>query len=309
MNLIMVAHGTRRPEGIAMISDIADQIGVLLDHTVQTAFVDVLGPTPSEVLSSAAVTDRPAIVVPAFLSRGYHVRTDLPTHVAASEHPDVTVAPALGPSPHVARITAAQMAKCGCYQGDSAILAAADTSDPAARGDLRTSARSLSELTGSPVGLAFAATGEPSVPAAVANARTRSRSRVLVASYPSRRCACTARTDAARWLLQAPAGHRRSPRRRVGGRRPMSAGHRRGWRQGRRACGRRDRRADRVPAPVGRMRRTPSPAPARRTVICHDSSVSRARRASTSRWPTMPCPTTTTSRVARGCPVGAMPTG
>jgi sirohydrochlorin ferrochelatase len=183
MNLIMVAHGTRRPEGVAMIGDIADQVGALLDHTVRTAFVDVLGPTPSEVLSSATVTDRPAIVVPAFLSRGYHVRTDLPAHVAASGHPDVTVAQALGPSPRLVRIIAAQMAKYGWRPGDSVILAAAGTSDPAARRDLHNTARLLSELTGSQVGLAFAATGEPSVPAAIANARTQPWSRVAVASY------------------------------------------------------------------------------------------------------------------------------
>lgn len=70
MNLIMVAHGSRRPEGVGMIGDIAERVSALLDQTVQTAFVDVLGPTPSEVLSGAPVTDRPAIVLPAFLSRG-----------------------------------------------------------------------------------------------------------------------------------------------------------------------------------------------------------------------------------------------
>jgi sirohydrochlorin ferrochelatase len=183
MNLIMVAHGTRRPEGVAMIGDIADQVSGQVQHTVQTAFVDVLGPTPSEVLSNAAVTHPSAIVVPAFLSRGFHVRTDLPAHVSASGHPDVTVAPSLGPSPHIVRIVAAQIAKIGWCPADSVILAAAGTSDPTTCDDLRTTARLLSELTGSPVRLAFAATGKPSVPAAVANARTGSRSRVVVASY------------------------------------------------------------------------------------------------------------------------------
>jgi sirohydrochlorin ferrochelatase len=182
MNLIMVAHGTRRPEGVAVIGGIAEQVSALLDHPIQTAFVDLLGPTPSEVLFSAADTDRPAIVVPAFLSRGYHVRTDLPAHVAASGHPDVTITPALGPSPHIVRIVAAQMAKRGWRPNDSVILAAAGTSDPAANGDLRATASLLSALTGSQVQLAFAAT-EPSVSAAVANARTRSRSRIMVASY------------------------------------------------------------------------------------------------------------------------------
>jgi sirohydrochlorin ferrochelatase len=183
MNLIMVAHGTRRPEGVAMVGDIATQVSVLLDQPVHTAFVDVLGPTPSEVLSSSAVAHRPAIVVPAFLSRGYHVRADLPAHVAASGHPDVTIARALGPSPNVVSIVVQQLCKSGWRHGDSVILAAVGTSDPTARGDLRNTARMLSALTGSRVGLAFAATGEPSVPAAVAKAHTGSRSRVVVASY------------------------------------------------------------------------------------------------------------------------------
>jgi sirohydrochlorin ferrochelatase len=183
MNLIMVAHGTRRPEGVAMIGDIADQVSALLDHSVQTAFVDVLGPTPSEVLSSAEVTSRPAIAVPAFLSRGYHVRSDLPAHVAASGHPDVTITPALGPSPAIVSIVVRQLRKSGWHPDDSVILAAAGTSGQTARGDLHRTARLLSELAGSRVELAFAATGEPSVPVAVANARKRSRSRVIVASY------------------------------------------------------------------------------------------------------------------------------
>ena len=84
MSLILAAHGTRRPGGVAMIGDLVAQVSKLVGRTVQVAFVDVLGPTPSEVLSGAG---RPAVVVPAFLARGYHVRTDLPAHVAASGHP------------------------------------------------------------------------------------------------------------------------------------------------------------------------------------------------------------------------------
>lgn len=49
MNLILTAHGTRRPSGVAMIADIAAQVSALVDRTVQVAFVDVLGPSPSEI--------------------------------------------------------------------------------------------------------------------------------------------------------------------------------------------------------------------------------------------------------------------
>lgn len=184
MSLILVAHGTRRPGGVEMIGDLAAQVGVLVGRTVQVAFVDVLGPTPSEVLSGAPAGPAPAIVVPAFLARGYHVRTDLPAHVAASGHPNVTVTPALGPGREIARIVAQQLVKSGWRRGDSIILAAAGTSDQRARADLRITAALLSALTGSPVDLGFAATGEPHVHEAVERARARrGKRRVAVASY------------------------------------------------------------------------------------------------------------------------------
>lgn len=179
MSLILAAHGTRRPGGVAMIGDLAANVSALVERTVQVAFVDVLGPTPSEVLSSAG---RPAVVVPAFLARGYHVRTDLPAHVAASGHPNVTVTPALGPSREIAQIVAQQLVKSGWRPGDSVILAAAGTSDPRARADLRITAALVSALTRSSVDLGFAATGDPHVCEAVERARRRGR-RVVVVSY------------------------------------------------------------------------------------------------------------------------------
>ena len=53
MSLLLVAHGTRRPAGVEMIGDLAARVSTLIGQRVQVAFVDVLGPTPSEVLSSA----------------------------------------------------------------------------------------------------------------------------------------------------------------------------------------------------------------------------------------------------------------
>jgi sirohydrochlorin ferrochelatase len=121
-------------------------------------------------------------VVPAFLARGYHVRTDLPAHVAASGHPNATVTPALGPSREIAQIVAQQLVKSGWRPGDSVILAAAGTSDPRARADLRITAALVSALTRSSVDLGFAATGDPHVCEAVERARRRGR-RVVVVSY------------------------------------------------------------------------------------------------------------------------------
>lgn len=181
MNPILVAHGTRKPGGVAMIVDLAERVGVLLGQRVHTAFVDVLGPTPAEVLRTLPAG--PAVVVPAFLAGGYHVRRDIPAHVRDSAHPDVVVTEPLGPSPQMVRVLTERLIESGWRTDDSVILAAAGTSDPNAMTDLRRTAALLSAAIGSRVELAFAATGAPRVADAVDELRARGAGRVVVASY------------------------------------------------------------------------------------------------------------------------------
>jgi sirohydrochlorin ferrochelatase len=180
MSLVLVAHGTRKQSGVAMVGDLAQRVSATLGQSVHVSFVDVLGPTPSEVLASMT---GPAIVVPAFLSRGYHVTADIPAHVETSGHPDVTVTEALGPGPALVRVLADRLVESGWRPDDSVILAAAGTSDPTAQRDLHTMATGLSAITSSRVELAFAATGTPRVDEAVESLRQRGARRVVVASY------------------------------------------------------------------------------------------------------------------------------
>ena len=181
MKPVLVAHGTRKASGVAMIGELADRVGALLGQPVRVAFVDVVGPSPSEVLRT--LDGHPAVLVPAFLSAGYHVRKDIPEHVAASGHPDVTVTQALGPCPHMARVMSDRLVESGWRHGDSVIMAAAGTSDQRAQRDLRVTATLLSAAIGTRVDWAYAATGEPRVADAVAAVRERPSRRVVVASY------------------------------------------------------------------------------------------------------------------------------
>ena len=181
MNPLLVAHGTRKADGVAMIADLADRVGRQLGRRVHTAFVDVLGPTPAEVLTE--LPDGPAVVVPAFLASGYHVRVDVPAFVTASGHPDVTVTDALGPSADIVRVVVDRLVESGWRPSDSVIMAAAGTSDDRAKRDLRVTATLLSAAIGARVELAYAATGEPRVADAVATMRAQGARRVVVASY------------------------------------------------------------------------------------------------------------------------------
>ena len=181
MSLLLVAHGTRKQRGVSLIGDLAAQVSETLDQPVHVAFVDVLGPTPTELLDAAP--DRPTVLVPAFLAHGYHVTCDIPAHVEASGHCNVTVTHPLGPDPQLVRVLVDRLIESGWRPDDSVILAAAGTSDPAAMRDLHTTATWLSAMVGSRVELAFAATGEPRVAEAVAAMRQRGRGRVVVVSY------------------------------------------------------------------------------------------------------------------------------
>ncbi|HKV21277.1 MAG TPA: CbiX/SirB N-terminal domain-containing protein, partial [Mycobacterium sp.] len=170
MSYLLVAHGTRKPHGVAMIGQLAQRVSALLARPVHVAFVDVLGPTPEEVLR-ALPSERPVTVVPAFLASGYHVRVDLPAHVAASGHPAVTVTAPLGPCAGTVQVLSQRLVECGWRPGDSVVMAAAGTSDVGAQSDLRITAATLSATIGDRVELAYAATGAPRVDDAVSALR------------------------------------------------------------------------------------------------------------------------------------------
>lgn len=177
MTLVLVAHGTRRPEGLTVITDIAAAVAQHVGP-VLTTFVDVLGPNPREALAAVA---GPATIVPAFLASGYHVNTDLPARVRESGHRSAVITPALGPDPAIAEVMHARLLEAGWEPGDAVVMAAAGSSDPDAHRDLRTAAALLAGLVGE-VHLGFVATGGPRVADVVA-ALKRSGRRVVVASY------------------------------------------------------------------------------------------------------------------------------
>jgi sirohydrochlorin ferrochelatase len=182
MSYLLVAHGTRKQQGVTMIGHLAGRVSEHLDQPVHVAFVDVLGPTPQEVLR-ALPADRPVTVVPAFLAGGYHVRVDLPGHVTASRHPAVTVTDPLGPCTSTVAVLAHRLIECGWRPGDSVVLAAAGTSDPDGMSDTRRTAAMLSAAIGDRVEMAYAATGTPRVDEAVGTLRRQGAPRVVVSSY------------------------------------------------------------------------------------------------------------------------------
>jgi len=158
MTLVLVAHGTRDPAGNLIIRDIAEAVRRRLPGVdVRTAFVDVRSPNVTEALASVT---GPAVVIPAFLAAGYHVRIDIPAQILASGHPDVTMSDLLGvdlvPAAHQRLVEAG-------WGGEPVIFAAAGSSDPHALADVRRAARLLAARTSTEVRLGYVATAKPRV--------------------------------------------------------------------------------------------------------------------------------------------------
>lgn len=177
--LVLVAHGTRSTVGVGTVARLAEKVSERVGP-VRVAFVDVLGPTPSEVLDEI---DGPAVLMPAFLASGYHVRVDIPEHVARTGRSDVRVTRALGPDPAIAHVLLARLYAAGWRPGDDVVLAAAGSSDPDALADVRTAADQLAVLVDAPVEIGYVATASPTVAEAVEAARGRGARRVVVAAY------------------------------------------------------------------------------------------------------------------------------
>jgi sirohydrochlorin ferrochelatase len=176
--LLIVAHGTRTPAGVQTIHEPAAAVSVHVGP-VRTAFVDVLGPNPADV---RAEVSGQSTVVPAFLASAFHVRTDLPSRIGESAHCDTLVTATLRPDPELANAMHERLCDVGWHVGDAVVMAAAGSSDPTARGELRGAAALLGRLVGK-AHLSYIAAGAPKVADVVAQLRGAGARRVFIAPY------------------------------------------------------------------------------------------------------------------------------
>jgi sirohydrochlorin ferrochelatase len=171
--LVLCAHGTRDPEGRAVIRGIVDDVAAALPGVaVHEAYVDVHGPELGDVLAALPRAGGPGpsgVVVPLLLAAGYHVHVDLAD--AVRPRPGVVVTAALGPDDRLVDILVDRMTDAGVAADAAVVLAPAGSSDARAQADSAEMARRLGERVGRLVSLGYAAGPAPSVADAVATLR------------------------------------------------------------------------------------------------------------------------------------------
>jgi sirohydrochlorin ferrochelatase len=211
--LVLVAHGSRDPRALTTVRSLMARIRALRPGLpVRLGHIELNEPLLPDTL--AALGDTRAVLVPLLLSRGYHVKQDIP-EMAATARGDIRTAGPLGPHPLLAEALHARLTEAGwpaapddtARRTTAVVLAAAGSRDPDSAGDTRRTARLLAARLGVPVIPAYASAARPSVPTALRALAARGRHRVAVASCftaPGR--FATQCASQAPWIASAPLG-------------------------------------------------------------------------------------------------------
>lgn len=176
--LVLAVHGTRSSAGQAVAAELAAAVAARLPGVdVRLGWADVLTPTLTETLSGLA----DAVVVPAFLTAGYHVTSDLPAAVEASGG-RARLAGLIGPALLAAVADRLAEAEAG-RAADAVVLAAAGSRRRRSVAEVGAAARTLAAELGRPVVPAYLTAAEPPVAGAVSRLRASGHRRIAVASY------------------------------------------------------------------------------------------------------------------------------
>lgn len=207
--LVVVAHGSRDPRALSTVSALLDRVRALRpDVPVHLGHIELNAPLLPDTL--AALGDTEAVLVPLLLSRGYHVKQDIPEMAAASRARTHLAAP-LGPHPLLVDALQARLTEAGWggtpRRTSAVVLAAAGSRDPDAKTDTARTAHLLAARLGVPVVPAYASAATPTVETAVRTLLARGRRHIALASYftaPGR--FATESTQKAPWIAAAPLG-------------------------------------------------------------------------------------------------------
>ncbi|MEU9173794.1 sirohydrochlorin chelatase [Streptomyces sp. NPDC048420] len=211
--LVLVAHGSRDPRTLNTVHKLLDQVREQRpDVPVRLGHIELNEPLLPDTLASLGTAE--AVLVPLLLSRGYHVKRDIPEMAAAAQARTRVAAP-LGPHPLLVDTLHARLVEAGwrtrmddeTRRTSAVVLAAAGSRDPESAIDTRRTAQLLSDRLGVPVVPAYASAATPTVETAIRALAARGRERVAVASYfTAPGLFATQCAEKAPWIASAPLG-------------------------------------------------------------------------------------------------------
>jgi sirohydrochlorin ferrochelatase len=181
--VVLLGHGSPDPRSAAGLRKLARAVARRRpDLTVEVAFLGHDDPGLTGLcLELAWAGHSAAVVVPAFLTAAFHVRSDVPRAVEHAEVASglrlITTDP-IGPDVRLTQVMEQHLPGRG-----HVVLATAGTRDPDAQAQLESLAKEWSEVRGTDVIVAHAAMAEPDVATALATLERDRGAFPVVASY------------------------------------------------------------------------------------------------------------------------------
>ena len=195
--LLLAAHGTRDPAGVAgfqalaaRVADLAGQDGI----EVAGGFIELSAPPLRDAVTSLAATSLastgPAriVAVPLMLVAAGHAKGDIPAALAREQarHPGVsfTYARTLGPHPALIELLDARVAAVAGDTPAAVLVVGRGSTDPDANADVVKTARLLWEGRDYPLAeTAFVSLARPDVTEGLERCRLLGARRIVVARY------------------------------------------------------------------------------------------------------------------------------
>jgi len=160
--LLLIAHGTRVPEGAEEMTQLVAQLRAAHDGPVAYAWLeDFAAPHAPEAAADLAAAGAERVVVLPFLNfAAYHARTDVPGQVAAAAEAQpglrFVIGEVLGHHPSLLELAANRVREARAAAGLPAtpgedellVVAASGSSNASSNSDVAKAARLLAEVTG-----------------------------------------------------------------------------------------------------------------------------------------------------------------
>ena len=197
--LLLAAHGTRDPAGVAAFAALADRVGTLAAAAGTQAaggFIELSPPPVRDAVAAlepaarAAAPDGGAriVAVPLMLSAAGHAKGDIPAALARerARHPDLNWAYArpLGPHPVLIDLLAARIAAVASTPAPAVLVVGRGSTDPDANADVVKTSRLLWEGREFPLAeTAFVSLARPDVAEGLERCRLLGARRIVVARY------------------------------------------------------------------------------------------------------------------------------
>jgi sirohydrochlorin cobaltochelatase len=189
--LLLAAHGSRDPAGVAAFRALAGRVGALAARDGTRAaggFIELSAPAVREAVTTLVSVHSHLVAVPLMLSAAGHAKGDIPAALARerTRHPTVgfTYARPLGPHPDLVNVLDKRVAAVGGNTPPAVLVVGRGSTDPDANADVVKTARLLWEGRDYPLAeTAFVSLARPDVAEGLERCRLLGARQIVVARY------------------------------------------------------------------------------------------------------------------------------